>query len=95
MPKSDGKGGRKGKAPANNKPKKMASEDLFRSDSDESDDPTPDMIEVDGWRYMPSTISSFSAYKREFDSLTLLLVEKFIGLVGIKDMFAAEYNFIK
>ena len=64
---------------ANNKPKEMASEDLFMSNTDDSDDSTPDIIEVDGWAYTPTTIPSVSKDKWVFDSLTRLVVEKFGG----------------
>ena len=80
---------------ANNKPKEMASEDLFMSNTDDSDDSTPDIIEVDGWAYTPTTIPSVSKDKWVFDSITRLVVEKF-GLIGItNDMDEAEYYFGK
>ena len=74
----------------------MASEDLFPSNSDDSDASTADIIEVDGWEYTPSTIASVTEEKEKFDSLTRLVVEKFGGLIGIiNDMDEAEYYFGK
>ena len=73
----------------------MASEDLFRSDTDDTGDPTPDEIEIDGWTYTPSTITSVHEDKKEFDRLTGILVQTFGELIGSNDILEAEYNFIK
>ena len=73
----------------------MESEDLFRSDTDDTGDPTPDEIEIDGWTYTPSTITSVHEDKEEFGRLTGILVKTFGELIGSNDILEAEYNFIK
>ena len=73
----------------------MASEDLFRSDTDDTGDPTPDEIEIDGWTYTPSTITSVHEDKKEFDRLTGILVQTFGELIESNDILESEYDFIK
>ena len=41
----------------------MASEDLFKTDTESEDDTTPDQIEVDGMIYTPKIITSVTEDK--------------------------------
>ena len=69
----------------------MASEDMFRSDTD---DTTPDEIVIDGWTYTPSTITSVTEDRKTFDHLSQQMVGKLAEVTGCNDMVEARYNFI-